>query len=300
MNTWLKRTGVALAVLVAAGVAALLLGKHLGERKMARTITLAVAPVELSGDSVHIEQGRYLFRTRGCADCHGANGAGMEVIKEGAMLVVSPNITPGANSAVSAYNTLDWVRTLRHGVKPNGKPVLIMPSEEYNRLSDADLGALISYVQQLPPLAGTQTAIRLPLDMKVRYAFGQIQDAAEKIDHSLAPSEPLRPAVTAAYGAYIANSCVACHGEHLSGGRIPDLPSGWPAAANLTPGKGSAMVRYPTVQAFMAMLRSGQRPDGSAISPLMPFASLREMTDTDMGALHAYLTTLPAREAGRR
>lgn len=300
MNTWLKRTGVALAVLLVAAVAALLLGKHLGERKMARTIRLAVAPVELSGDSARIEQGRYLFRTRGCADCHGANGGGMEVIKDGAMLVVSPNLTSGPNSAVSAYNTLDWVRTLRHGVKPNGKPVLIMPSEDYNRLSDADLGALISYVQQLPPVAGAHAAIRLPLAMKVRYAIGQIQDAAEKIDHSLAPSEPLRPAVTAAYGAYIANSCMACHGEHLSGGRIPDLPSSLPPAANLTPGKGSAMLRYPTVQAFMAMLRSGQRPDGSAISPLMPFASLREMTDTDMGALHAYLTTLPPREAGQR
>ncbi|WP_229256438.1 hypothetical protein [Duganella lactea] len=43
----------------------------------------------------------------------------------------------------------DWVRTLRHGVKPDGRPVQFMPSEDYNRLSDADTASLILYLQQL-------------------------------------------------------------------------------------------------------------------------------------------------------
>lgn len=300
MNTWLKRAGTGFAVLAVAAGATVLLGQHLAERKMARTISLAVAPVELPAGAARVEQGRYLYRTRGCADCHGASGAGMEVIKEGAMLVVSPNIAPGANSATASYNSVDWVRTLRHGVKPNGQPVLIMPSEDYNRLTDADLGALISYIRQLPPVAGQRAVIRLPLEVEVQYGFGQIRDAAEIIDHSLPPSKPLAAAVTAQYGAYVANSCMGCHGEHLSGGRIPGSPPSWPAAANLTPGQGSAMVRYPTPAAFKAMLRSGLRPDGSPVNPLMPFGSLREMSDTDAGALYAYLATVAPREAGRR
>jgi hypothetical protein len=32
----------------------------------------------------------------------------------------------------------------------------------------------------------------------------------------------------------------------------------------------------------------------------MPFGSLRQMTDTDLRALHAYLKTVPPRESGRR
>jgi hypothetical protein len=50
----------------------------------------------------------------------------------------------------------------------------------------------------------------------------------------------------------------------------------------------------------MATLRSGRRPDGSAISQVMPFNSLKQMNDTDVRALYAYLKTLPPQEAGRR
>ena len=37
--------------------------------------------------------------------------------------------------------------------------------------------------------------------------------------------------------------CVGCHGAQLTGGKIPGAPPDWPAAADLTPGDGSAMAR---------------------------------------------------------
>ena len=46
-------------------------------------------------------------------------------------------------------------------------------------------------------------------------------------------------------------------------------------------------------------LRSGRRPEGSVISPVMPFASLRRMNDTDLRALYAYLQSVPARATGQ-
>ena len=42
------------------------------------------------------------------------------------------------------------------------------------------------------------------------------------------------------------------------GGRIPGAPPDWPAAANLTPGIGSAMLRYGSAEAFRTMLRTGR------------------------------------------
>lgn len=299
MKTWIKSVAAAVAALVMLLVAMLGFGVVLGERKMVRTLTVPAAPVTLRFDPAHIEQGRYLFSTRGCADCHGANGAGKEVTKDAGMLVVSPNITRGAGSVTSAYSMLDWVRTMRHGVKPNGTPVMVMPSEDYNRLTDDDTAAIISYARQLPPVAGGQAVIELPWLYKVQYGFGMIADAAEKIDHALPPAAPHTVGATVAHGAYVANTCISCHGARLSGGKIPGSPPDWPHAANLTPGQGSAMAQYPTAAAFRAMLRSGQRPDGSAISPIMPFASLGEMTDVDIDALHAYLKSLPPRAAGR-
>ena len=43
------------------------------------------------------------------------------------------------------------MRAIRHGVKPDGRAALVMPSEDYNRLSDDDLGALIAHLRQMPP-----------------------------------------------------------------------------------------------------------------------------------------------------
>jgi hypothetical protein len=45
------------------------------------------------------------------------------------------------------------------------------------------------------------------------------------------------------------------------------------------------------------MFRSGKRPDGSKIA-VMPFETLREMSDTDVGALYAYMKTLAPKAAG--
>jgi mono/diheme cytochrome c family protein len=300
MNKWARRTGAALLIMVLLAIAVFLVARELGERKMARRISIAVPELTLIPGPEALEQGRYLFATRGCADCHGANGAGKQVINSGKMLVVSPNITTGANSATTSYQTRDWVRTLRHGVKPDGTPVMIMPSEDYNRLTDADLAAVIGYVRQLPPVHGQTSVVQLPGMVKVLYAFGVVRDAAEIIDHSLPPERPVKVAATVEHGHYVAHSCIGCHGAKLSGGKIPGAPPEWPATANLTPGPGSAMVRYPTAEDFTTMLKTGKRPDGSLISPVMPFNSLREMSETDMLALHAYLQTLPPREAGGR
>lgn len=301
MSKWMRRTGIFLATLVLLAAAVALTGKLMGERKMDRAIAISLRPLDAAAVAhASIERGRYLFATRGCTDCHGANGAGRTVVNEGGMLVVAPNITPGPGSAVAAYKTEDWVRTIRHGVKPNGRPAMIMPSEDYARLTDEDTAALVAWLRQLPPVAGERTRIEVPLPVKVLYGLGAIEDAAEKIDHTLPPPAPVRAEVTPQHGAYIANACIGCHGPGLSGGKIPGAPPTWPAASNLTPGKGSAMARYPSPELFTAMLRSGHRPDGSQISPVMPFGSIGMMNDTDMRALHAYLKTLPPREAGRR
>lgn len=85
----------------------------------------------------------------------------------------------------------------------------------------------------------------------------------------------------------------------VGGGKIPGGPPDWVAAANLTPGEGSAMARYPDAATFLAMLRSGKRPDGTPIA-VMPFGSLGHMSELDAQAVHAFLKTVPARPAGQR
>jgi len=41
---------------------------------------------------------------------------------------------------------------------------------------------------------------------------------------------------------------------------------------------------------FVAMMRSGVKPDGVAFPATMPWQNAAQMTDTDLAALYAYLT----------
>ncbi|ABM38454.1 c-type cytochrome [Polaromonas naphthalenivorans] len=305
MKRWVKWTLGALAALVVVAAAAAVVGTQLAERKSQRQVRLNLQPVTwatavAAPDAATLERGKYLFNSRGCAECHGSNGAGREFINDGKGLrIAAPNISPGEGSVVARYTPEDWERTVRHGVKPNGHPVFIMPSEDYNRLTDDDLAAVVAYAKSLPPAKGRAAVVELSLPVRLMYGYDAIQDAAQKIDHSLPPSQPIPAAVNAEHGAYVANMCIGCHGPGLSGGKIPGTPPDWAAAANLTPGQGSALARYPDAGKFVAMLRSGKRPDGTAIT-VMPFESLRQLNDVDAQAVYAYLKTVPARPFGQR
>ena len=289
MKPWLRRTLIGVLSLVV--LLAVVVGGAVwnGERKRARVVALpALKPPALVDDATARERGAYLYASRGCVDCHGTNGAGRVFVDNGGLRLKGSAIHSGAGSVTQNYKAEDWDRLLRHGVKPDGRPAMIMPSEDYNRFTDADLVALVAYTRALPPAGGGAAEIVLPLPVRALYGAGVIQDAAAKIDHNLPTQAPVPEGVTAEHGQYVANMCKGCHGAELAGGKIPGGPPDWPPAAKLTRGEGNAMDRYPNAESMIAMFRSGKRADGSAVQ-VMPFESLAKMSDTDLRALHVYL-----------
>jgi mono/diheme cytochrome c family protein len=294
---WLKVAAWVVVALAALVAAAIITGLQLGERRMQRKIDVRVQPVAYRTDAQSLERGKYLFAARGCAECHGENGGGRTFVEEAGVRVKGPNISPGAGSVVAAYKPEDWVRTIRHGVTPSGRAVRVMPSEDYNRFTDDDLAALVAYVRGLPPVAGTGAVVELPLPARVLYGFGQIPDAASRIDHSLPPAQPVPEGVSLEHGKYVANMCIGCHGEKLTGGRIAGGPPDWPPAPRLVPGEGNVIPRYEKPEALLALFRTGKRADGTAVQ-VMPFATLREMSEVDVRALHLYLKSLPPPSKG--
>jgi len=298
MKTLLKWIGGLALLLVLIGGGLVIASNLLFDRKRERVVTLDIKGVTVVSDEAALARGKYLFASRGCGDCHAANGVGRVFIDDPAsgFVVRSPNITPGG--VVAKYTDVDWVRVIRHGVKPDGRALFVMPSEDYNRFTDADVAALIAYARTLPPVAGEGASFSVPLPVKALYAAGVIKDAAEKIDHSLPPATPVAEGVTAEHGKYVANLCLGCHGPGLAGGKIPGGPPDWPAASNLTPGPGTVMTAYDTADKLKAMFRSGKRANGTPIA-VMPFDTLRELNDTDVAAVLAYLKTLPPLPAGK-
>lgn len=292
MNKWIRRAaivGVALLLLVAVAV---LVATQLAQQKMNRRVVLTLAAVAPATDPAAIERGRYLYASRGCAECHAANGGGKVFVDDGkGMKLAGPHISPGTGSVTAAYRDEDWVRIIRHGVKPDGRPAMIMPSEDYNRFTDVDLAALVAYVKQMPAAAGGAAVLDLPLPVRVLYGLGAIEDAAAKIDHRLAPAQPVAEGVSVEHGQYVANMCLGCHGPQLAGGKVPGGPPDWPPAARLA-GAGNVMsTQYADAEAFVKMLRSGKRADGGKIE-VMPFEALAQLSDVDARALHLYLKSL--------
>jgi mono/diheme cytochrome c family protein len=300
MNKLTKIVGGALAVLaasvgVAAGAAMLL-----SERKLNRVVDVDVAQVDLAAFEPDMARGEYLFLTRGCSECHGAQGEGRLAMDhpDSGLRVYTPNITRGGGGAAATYSDTDWIALLRHGLKPSRQPVFIMPSEDYAQMADEDVASLVAYIRALPPAPERKAELRIPLMVKALYAFGVATDAAEKIDHTRrAPARV--PDDAHSRGAYIAMTCTGCHGQGLAGGKIPGAPPTWPAAANLTSAPDGVMNRYSSAEQFRQMMRSGKRADGTPIM-VMPFESLRAMSDAELDALFGFLRSLEPKASGTR
>jgi mono/diheme cytochrome c family protein len=171
-----------------------------------------------------------------------------------------------------------------------------MPSD-ISIAGDDDLAALVAYVHACRRQRQSGQ-LRLPVPVRATYGSGWCRRRGEDRPRP-APQPAVPEGLTLEHGRYVGQGCTGCHGPNLSGGRVPGAPPDWPAAANLTPGEGSAMARYPQASDFQTMLRTGHRPDGSAVSPVMPFSALSKMSSVDTGALYLYLKALPPRAAGQ-
>ncbi len=263
---------------------------------LARTYVVNDPPLALARDADTLAHGAHLFATRGCADCHGGDARGKLVFEAGpVMKIVGPNLTPGG--VLKGVSADQIAAAIRHGVKPDGHPMVFMPSPEFSAMSDGDVGAIAAWLQSLPADGHDpgQWEIR-PLG-RVLYALGKLPLLpAETIDHT--PRSRSAPAIaaTAEYGQYVAEGCKGCHGASLAGQHVPGTPPDFPSSQNLTP----AAIGHWTSADFRRALREGKRPDGSAINTFMPWQAYSKMSDVEIDALWAYLQTIPAVESKKK
>jgi cytochrome c553 len=69
-------------------------------------------------------------------------------------------------------------------------------------------------------------------------------------------------------------------------------PWGNSYAANLTPDLETGLGARYTEAAFIKTIRTGRKPEGEVLLPPMPWPAFRNMTDEDLKAVYAYLTSL--------
>lgn len=293
---WTLRVLVTVVALVLTAAGAVY---GLSERRLHARFTPPDHSLDVHADAATVARGKYLATTRGCMDCHGEGFVG-HVMLDDPMIgrLAGPNLTLGGRGA--RLGDREWELAVRHGIRPDGSALLIMPAQEFTGMSDDDLAAIVAYARSVPAVTVPPPASRAGPLIRALYLGGQVKLlAAEQIaDHAKPHVRRVEAAPDARYGAYVAAGCTGCHGAGFSGGKIPGAPPDWGPAANITP--GGNVGRWSEAQ-FVHAIRTGERPDGSRIDgKLMPLKILGQMEETELRAVYQYLRTLPAREYGNR
>lgn len=274
MKKIIKWTGIVIGGLfVLAAIAGLVLYQA-GMKKLKQTYDiLPVEIVNIPADADAVARGKHIATIWACTRCHGEDLSGKMITKDpfsGMVpllgIITSPNLTSGKGGIATYYTDIDWVRAIRHGVMPDGQVEALM--FDYSTMSDQDLGDLIAYLKQVPPVDTNYPEIRYGPIVPVISNIGLFSPAAEKIDHNDSrPGNPV-PGATVENGRYLSAVCTACHGDLI----------------------GNAVKRWKQDE-FIHTFQTGVLSDGKQFGPTMSSSTFSEMTDTELNALWLYFTS---------
>jgi mono/diheme cytochrome c family protein len=237
-----------------------------GAKALARTFpNIHVAALRIPSDDSAAVRGKHVSIIWGCTRCHGADLGGTLLANDLLLGTISAsNLTRGQGGVGESYSDVDWVRAIRHGVSPDGAVLALML--DYSTMSDRDLGDLIAYLKQLPPVDKEQAEVRLGPVVPLAPALGLYTPQAEVMDHNAArPADPA-PGATVDYGRYLFQICRECHTQKLAG-NLGD----WTQAD------------------FARTLHTGILPSGKSLPAAMRSPGFGELNDTELTALWMYL-----------
>ena len=298
-RTIIKWTGRLLAAVLVLALAGAGVVYAASERKLRRTYDMSVDSVHVPTDAASIARGEHLVRNViDCTLCHGDDLGGAVYSSSPAIgTVAGPNLTRGKGGVGSDYADMDYVRAIRRGVRRDGRSLIVMPSEVFTHLSQEDLGAVIAFLKQAPPVDRDVPRSGFGPMGRALLAAGKMNILVAPKTPRLAPLASVTADTTPGYGKYIADisGCHGCHGYGLSGGPVAG-PPGLPPASNLTPAGIGSWTEADLTRA----LREGRRPDGTQLDEFMPWKVFRGMTDAEIHAIWLYLKSVPAKPFGNK
>jgi hypothetical protein len=274
MKKFIKWTGIVLGGLFVLISVAGLVMYPIGMKKLNHTYpSLVVETVNIPTDADAVARGKHIATVWACTRCHGEDLSGRVITNDPVVGMIpligtipSSNLTSGKGGIATSYTDADWVRAIRHGVLPDGHVEVLM--FDYSTMSDQDLGDLIAFLKQLPPVDTNNSELDYGPIIPIFSQVGLFTPAAEKINHGAPrPADPA-PGVTVEYGGYLSAICSACHGNSI----------------------GYVVTRWEQEE-FIRTFQMGVLPDGKPFGPTMSSNTFREMTDTELNALWLYYTS---------
>ena len=221
-----------------------------------------------------------MARTLGCFSCHGEGPWQQDVRQPNDGTVWAPNLTQVASHATNSS------RAIRQGISDEGTPLIVMPSEVYQHLSDQEVAALIAMIRTLPRNVSSTPANSYGPIGRLGIATGKFKTAPELVAE-YATQEPIPVGAQYEGGRRLAVlNCSGCHGPSLGGQEAEPGE----ISPNLT------IAGAYDLPAFTKLLRTGVPVGGQKLNMMGPTArsDLSHLTDPEIEQLFNY------RRRGRR
>lgn len=278
---------------------------------------MPASALRVAGTPEQVARGQYLsHHVVGCTDCHGERdwskysapqrrdreGQGGMTFRLDIGTLRAPNITP---AAIGNWTDGELLRAMTEGVTRDGRPLFpFMPYDSYRLLAQDDAEALIAYVRTLPAVKTDipRSTLRFPFNLIVRTLPSP----------ATLPRRAPDRADRVAYGRYLATigSCVTCHtlmrrgqpveGMTYAGGLEFRTREGRVQySANITPDATTGIGNWTEamfIERFkmIADLPEAELALNGRANTEMPWRDYGGMTREDLGAIYAFLRTVPA------
>jgi mono/diheme cytochrome c family protein len=267
-----------------------------------------------------VARGRYLADAGNCASCHTREGGaaleGGVAFETDFGTIYSTNITPDRGAGIGAWTEAQFIRAMREGLDAEGNHLYpVFPYTSFNKVSNADLTAILAYLKSVPPskYAPPANALRFPYNQRALMA------AWKALFFEPAPFAPQRnQSAEWNRGAYLVEGlghCGTCHtprnflgaednDEALSGGVYRDkIPGGeirrW-TAVNIT--QAASGLKAWSVKDIADYLKTGHGGRAGSFGPMNEVVtnSMMRLTDGDIRAMAVYLKSVPPRESSSK
>ena len=304
---------LAVIVLLGAGVAYLFLRKPV--QAPASSIKVVMTPERIA-------RGKYIFHN--VADCDGCHSqrdfslVGGPVVESGRGrgnvlsqimsglpgTVVASNITPDPETGIGTWSDGEKMRAIREGVDRDGNALFpTMPYAGFRNMSDEDVESVVAFLDSLPPVKNAlpKTKLIFPVSVLIK--------SVPKPTGSVPPPDRSN---RAKFGEYLVSlgGCGHCHtpqdkgqpipGKLMAGGLPFSTTFGTVVSANITPdldtgtGKWSEEFFLKKFYDYKEYAEKGPpKSPGPEAFTLMPWLGFSERPPDELGAIYAYLRTLP-------
>jgi mono/diheme cytochrome c family protein len=257
-----------------------------------------------------LANGRTIFWAGGCASCHATENqedrtrlGGGHGLKSPFGTFYVPNISMHQRDGIGGWTIQQFARAMVQGVSPDGRHYYpSFPYSSYQRMTDADIRDLFSFMKTLPAVEGRIRDHDLPFPFNIRLSLGGWK-------WLFLDGKPFAAAAGKApefnRGKYLAEGaghCAECHsprnplggiasGMAFAGGPDPEGKGGW--IPNLTPhatGIGEA-----SKGAIAGVLLTGLKDDGDSVGGSMGSVSKNwaNVPKADAEAVAEFLRGLP-------